>query len=64
MNWIKVTICEHRGNYHMLDWYKYDDSENILHTELSDIEMQAIRLATQEQVKIILHNYLNWLPNF
>lgn len=48
----------------MLDWYKYDDSENILHTELSDIEMQAIRLATQEQVKIILHNYLNWLPNF
>ncbi len=56
---MQITICEHRGHYKMLDGHVFDDSETILHTELSDIEMQAIQLATAEQVKIILHNYLN-----
>ena len=59
INYMQITICEHRGHYKMLDGHVFDDSEQILHTELSDIEMQAIRLATAEQVKIILHNYLN-----
>ena len=59
-----ITIYEHHGRLHMMDWHKFNDSEQILHTNLSDIELQAISKATPEQVQIILRNYIDWLPNF
>lgn len=59
-----ITIYEHHGRYHMMDWHKFNESEQILHTSLSDIELQAIRKATPEQVQLILRNYIQWIDNF
>lgn len=39
---MEITIYEHHGRYHMLDGHKFNDSEQILHTNLSDIELQAL----------------------